>query len=161
MLRWVVLERTARKPSARQEPCLVALPLLRRRQRSRRRVQNWSGYTLDSRSTMPLSGAQPWRQLTVANDQDSSSAGMVPVDRTAQCLRAEISLPGTVGSMMARVILDSGSALTSISVGMLVQLSSLCGNAQLKLPFQKWSPNRSYRYGRVRDRHTQNGSEFR
>ena len=92
MLRWVVLERTARKPSARQEPCLVALPLLRRRQRSRRRVQNWSGYTLDSRSTMPLSGAQPRRQLTVANDQGSSSAGIVPVDRT---VRADISLPGT------------------------------------------------------------------
>ncbi|CAN0104385.1 unnamed protein product, partial [Sphacelaria rigidula] len=62
--------------------------------------------------------------------------GVVPVDRTAQCLRADLSLPGTVGSLMARVILDSGSALTCISVGLLAQLSSLCGNAQLQLPFQ-------------------------
>ena len=40
VLRWVVLERKARKPSARQDPCLVASPLLRRRQRRRQRIQN-------------------------------------------------------------------------------------------------------------------------
>ena len=99
-------------------------------------TEPWSRYTLDSMSAMPLSGAQPWRQVTVANDQGSPSAGIVPVNRTAQYLLADHSLPDTVGSMMARVILDSGSALTSISVGLLAQLSSLCDSAQLKLPFQ-------------------------
>ncbi|CAM9686994.1 unnamed protein product [Sphacelaria rigidula] len=35
---------------------------------------------------------------------------------------------------MARVILDSGSALTSVGVGLLEQMSSQFGGAQLQIP---------------------------
>ena len=37
------------------------------------------------------------------------STGIVPVDHSAEGFRADLSLPGAVGSLMARVILDSGS----------------------------------------------------
>ena len=41
-------------------------------------------------------------------------AGEITVDQSAECWRADLSLPRSVGSFMARVFLDSGSALTSI-----------------------------------------------
>ncbi|MEP0580138.1 MAG: reverse transcriptase domain-containing protein [Marinobacter sp.] len=96
---------------------------------------SWSGWTADSISSAPAVGGQPWRQVTLGTDQ-SSTAGEVPVDRSAECLRADLSLPGSVGSLMARVILDSGSALTSIGVGLLQQLSSHFGGADLQIPFE-------------------------
>ena len=46
------------------------------------------------------------------------------------------SLPGSVGSFMARVFLDSGSALTSIGVGLLSRLSSSFGGAGLQIPLE-------------------------
>ena len=68
----------------------------------------------------PISaGALPWRRVTLSTNKSFSSAGLVPVDRSAECLRADLSVPGSIGSFMARVFLDSGSALTSISVGLL------------------------------------------
>ncbi|CAM9255192.1 unnamed protein product, partial [Sphacelaria rigidula] len=84
---------------------------------------------------MPSAGGQPWRQVTLGTEQ-GSSAGVVPVDRKAECLRADLALPRSVGSFMARVILDSGSALTSIGVGLLEYMSSQFGGTQLKNPFE-------------------------
>lgn len=96
---------------------------------------SWSGWNADSLSSAPVAGTQPWRQVTLGNDQ-SSTAGVVPVDRSAESLRADLSLQGSVGSFMARVILDSGSALTSIGIGLLKQLSSHFGGADLRVPFE-------------------------
>ncbi|CAM9382136.1 unnamed protein product [Sphacelaria rigidula] len=87
---------------------------------------------------MSSAGGQPWRQVTLGTDQ-GSSASVVPVDRKAECLRADLSLPGSVGSFMARVILDSGSALTSIGVGLLKQMFSQFGGAQLQIPLENGS----------------------
>ena len=49
--------------------------------------------------------------------------------------RADLSIPGSVGSFMARVFLGSGSALTSVSVGLLQQMSSQFGCARLQMLF--------------------------
>ena len=62
------------------------------------------------------------------------SAGEIPVDQSVECLRADLSLPGSVGSLMARVFLDSGSALTSIGDGLLSRMSSSFGGAGLQIP---------------------------
>ena len=62
------------------------------------------------------------------------SAGEIPVDQSAEYLRADLSLPGSVGSFMARVFLDSGSALTSIGVGLLPLMSSSFGGVALQIP---------------------------
>ncbi|CAM9201773.1 unnamed protein product [Sphacelaria rigidula] len=84
----------------------------------------------NAKTSMSSAGALPWRQVTRGTNQSFSSAGVVPVDRSAECLRADLSIPGSVGSFMARVFLDSGSAITSISMGLLQQLSSQFGYAQ-------------------------------
>ena len=73
--------------------------------------------------------------MTVEGDR-SPGEGVVPVDRSGECFRADLSLPGSVGSYGARVILDSGSALTSIGVGLLSQLSSHFGGAVLRIPLE-------------------------
>ncbi|CAM9771515.1 unnamed protein product [Hapterophycus canaliculatus] len=99
---------------------------------------SWSGWSADSQSMTPAAGAQPWRQVTLETRQ-GPSAGVVPVDQSAECLRADLSLAGSVGSFMARVFLDSGSALTSIGVGLLSQMSSHFGGAQLQIPFENGS----------------------
>ena len=62
------------------------------------------------------------------------SAGEIPVDQSAEYLRADLSLPGSVGSFMARVLLDSGSALASIGVGLQSRMSSSFGGAVLQIP---------------------------
>ena len=64
------------------------------------------------------------------------SAGEIPVDQSAECLRADLSLPGSVGSFMARVFLDSGSAFTFIGVGLLPRMSSTFEGAGLQIPFE-------------------------
>ena len=64
------------------------------------------------------------------------SAGEIPVDLSAECLRSDLSLPGSGGSFMARVFFDSGSAHTSIGVGLLSRLSSSFGGAGLKIPLE-------------------------
>ena len=64
------------------------------------------------------------------------SAGEIPVDQSADRLRADLYLPGSVGSFMARVFLDSGSALTSIGVGLLSRMSSSFGGAELQIPLE-------------------------
>ena len=64
------------------------------------------------------------------------SVGEIPVDQSAECLRADLSLPGSVGSYMARVFFDSGSALTSIGVGLLSRMSSSFGGAALQIPLE-------------------------
>ena len=58
------------------------------------------------------------------------------VDQSAECLRADLFLPGSFGSFMARVFLDSGSALTSIGVGLLSRMSSSFGGAALQIPLE-------------------------
>ena len=68
---------------------------------------------------MSSAGALPWRQVTLGTNQSFSSADLVPIDRSTEHLRADLSKPGSVGSFMARVFLDSGSALTPISLGLL------------------------------------------
>ena len=67
----------------------------------------WSGWNADSLSSTPSAGAQPWRQVTLGAAQ-GPSAGEIPVDQSAECLRADLSLPGSVGSFMSRVFLASG-----------------------------------------------------
>ena len=62
------------------------------------------------------------------------SAGVIPVDQSAECLRADLSLPGSVGSFMARAFLDSRSALTSIGVGLQSRISSSFRGAGLQIP---------------------------
>ena len=74
----------------------------------------WSGRNADLLFSTPSAGAQPWRQLTMGAAQ-GPSAGEIPVDQSAECLRADLSLPGSVGSFMACGFLDSESAL-SLSV---------------------------------------------
>ena len=64
------------------------------------------------------------------------SAGEIPVDQSAECLRADLSLPGSFRSFMARAFLDSGSALTSIGVGLLSRMSSSFGGAALQIPVE-------------------------
>ena len=93
----------------------------------------WSGGNADFLFSTPSAGAQPWRQVNVGAAQ-GPSAGEIPVDQSAECLRADRSLPGTVGSFMARVFLDSGSPLTSIGVGLLSRMSSRFGGAALQIP---------------------------
>ena len=78
---------------------------------------------------------QPWRQVNLGAAQ-GPSAGEIPVDRSADCLCADISLAGFVGSYMARVFLDSGSALTSIGVGLLSRMSSSFGGATVQIPLE-------------------------
>ena len=97
--------------------------------------KSWSGWNVDSAFEQSSVGAQPWRQVTVGGAQ-SPVTGVVPVDRSGECFRADLSLPGSVGSYGARVILDSGSALTSIGVGLLSQLSSHFGGAVLRIPLE-------------------------
>ena len=52
----------------------------------------WSGWIADSLSSTPSAGAQPWRQVKLGAAQ-GPSAGGIPVDQRAECLRANISLP--------------------------------------------------------------------
>ena len=85
-------------------------------------------------------GAQPLRQVNVGAAQ-GPSAGEIPVDQSAECLRADLSLPGSFGSFMARVFLDSGSALTSIGVGLLSRMSSSFGGAALQIPARQCCPS--------------------
>ena len=70
---------------------------------------------------MSSADALPLRQVTLGNDQDFS-AGEVPVDRSGEHIRADLSLPGSAGSCMARVILDSGSELTSVGERLVTQM---------------------------------------
>ena len=73
----------------------------------------WSGGNADFLFSTPSAGAQPWRQVSLGAAQ-GPSAGETPDDQSAECLRADLSLPGSAASFMARVFLDSGSTLTSI-----------------------------------------------
>ena len=82
----------------------------------------------------PSAAAQTWRQVNVGAAQ-GCSAGEIPVDQSAECVRAVLSLPGSFGSFMARVFLNSGSALTSIGVGLLSRMSSF-GGAALRIPLE-------------------------
>ena len=93
----------------------------------------WSGGNADFLSSTPSSGAQPWRQVNIGAAQ-GPSAREIPVDQSAECLHADRSLPGSFGSFMARVFLDSWSALSSISVGLLSRMSSSFGGAALQIP---------------------------
>ena len=93
----------------------------------------WSGSNADSLHSTPSAGAQPWRHVTLGAAQGPSE-GEIPVDESAECLRADLSLPGSVGSFMARVFLDSGSGLTSIGVVLLSRMSSSFGGAGLQIP---------------------------
>ena len=95
----------------------------------------WSGGNADSRYSTPSAGAQPWRQVHLGAAQ-GPSAGEIPDDQSAECLRADLSLPGFVGSFTARVFLDSGSALTSIGGGLLSRMSSSFGGAGLQIPLE-------------------------
>ena len=95
----------------------------------------WSGRNADSLFSTPSAGAQSSRQVTLGAAQ-CPSAGEIPVDQSAECLRADLSLPESVRSIMARVFLDSGSALTSIGVGLLLRRSLSCGGAGLQIPFE-------------------------
>ncbi|MEM7070087.1 MAG: hypothetical protein AAF478_14510 [Pseudomonadota bacterium] len=84
---------------------------------------------------MSSADALPLRQVTLGNDQDFS-AGEVPVDRSGEHIRADLSLPGSAGSCMARVILDSGSELTSIGEGLVTQMFTQFGEDRLQIPFE-------------------------
>ena len=53
-------------------------------------------------------------------------------------LRADLFLPGSFGSFMARVFLDSGSALTSIGAGLLSRMSLSFGGAAPQIPLENW-----------------------
>ena len=57
-------------------------------------------------------------------------------DRSAECLRADLSLPGSFGSFMAPVFLDSGSVLTPIGVGLLSRMCSSFGGAVVQIPLE-------------------------
>ena len=94
----------------------------------------WSGGNADFLFSTPSAEAQPWRQVNIGAAQ-GPSAGEIPVDQS-ECLRADLSLTGSVGSFMARVFLDSGSALTSIGVGLLSRMSSSFGGAALQIPLE-------------------------
>ena len=65
------------------------------------------GGNADLLFSTPSAGAQPWRQVNLG-EAKGPSAGEIPVDQSAKCLRADLSLPGSAGSFMARVFLDSG-----------------------------------------------------
>jgi len=54
----------------------------------------WSGGNADFLFSTPSAGAQPWRQVNVGAAQ-GPSAGEIPVDQSAECLRADLSLPGS------------------------------------------------------------------
>ena len=95
----------------------------------------WSERIADSLYPTPSAGAQPWRQVSIGAAQ-GPSAGKIPVDQSAECLRADRFSPGSVGSFMTCVFLDSGSALTSIGFGLLSRLSSTFGGAGLQLPLE-------------------------
>ena len=95
----------------------------------------WSGGNADFLSSTPSAGAQPWRKVNVGSAQ-GPSADEIPVDQSAECLHADLSLPGSFGSFMARVFLDSGLALTSIGVGLLSRMSSRFGGAALQIPLE-------------------------
>jgi len=84
---------------------------------------------------MSSADALPLRQVTLGNDQDFS-AGEVPVDRSGEHIRADLSLPGSAGSCMARVILDSGSELTSVGEGLVTQMFTQFGEDRLQIPFE-------------------------
>ena len=56
----------------------------------------WSGRNADSLFSTPSGGAQPWRQVNVGAAR-GPSAGEIPVDQSAECLRADLSLPGSFG----------------------------------------------------------------
>ena len=93
-----------------------------------------SGWNADSLPSTPSAGTQPWRQVNIGAAY-GPSAGEIPVDQS-ECSRADLSLTGSVGSFMARVFLDSGSALTSIGVGLLSRMSSSFGGAALQIPLE-------------------------
>ena len=95
----------------------------------------WCGRNADFLFSTAGAGAQPWRQVNKGAAQ-GPSAGEIPVDQSTDCLRADLSLPGSVGSYMARVFLDSGSALTSIGVGLLSRMSSSFGGATVQIPLE-------------------------
>ena len=57
----------------------------------------WSGGNADFFFSMPSAEAQPWRQVNVGAAQ-GPSAGEIPVDQSAERLRADLSLPGSFGS---------------------------------------------------------------
>ena len=89
----------------------------------------------DDLFSTPSDGAQLWRKVTIGAAQ-GPSVRAIPVDQSSECLRADLSLPGSVGSFMARVFLDSGSALTSIGVGLLSRMASSFGVAGLQIPLE-------------------------
>ena len=95
----------------------------------------WCGGNADFLFSMPSAGAQPWRQVNVGAAQ-GPSAGEIPVDQSAECWRADLSLPRSFGSFMARIFLDSGSVFTSIGVGLLSRMSSSFGGAELQIPLE-------------------------
>ena len=41
--------------------------------------------------------ALPWRRVTLGTTQSYSSPGVVPVDRSAKCLRAGLCIPDCIG----------------------------------------------------------------
>ena len=106
----------------------------------------WSGWNADSLPSTPSAGAQPWRQVNIGAAQ-GPSAGEIPVDQSAECLLADLSLPGSVGSFMARVFLGSGSAFTSIGVGLVSRMSSSLGGVGLQIPLEKWASGGTYSNG--------------
>ena len=89
----------------------------------------------DDLFSTPSDGAQLWRKVTIGAAQ-GPSVRAIPVDQSSECLRADLSLPGSFGSFMARVFFDSGSALTSIDVGLLSRMSSSFGVAALQIPLE-------------------------
>ena len=95
----------------------------------------WSEWNADSLPSTPSASAQPWRQVNIGAAQ-GPSAGEIPVDHSAECLRADMSLPGSVVLFMTRVFLDSGSARTSVGVGLLSRMSSRFGGAALQIPLE-------------------------
>ena len=84
---------------------------------------------------MSSADALTLRQVTLSDDQDFS-AGEVPVDRSGELVRADRSLPGSAGSCMARVILDSGSELTSVGEGLVTQMLTQFEEDRLQIPFE-------------------------
>lgn len=119
----------------------------------------WPGWAADSIPSMLSAGAQLWRKVTLGTNQ-GSSAGVVYVDRRAECIRADPSLPISVGTLMARVICDYGSALTSIGVGLLEQISSQFGGVQLQHR-SKMACKRRRQPRVLRDGYPQSGAGFR
>ena len=60
--------------------------------------ESWSGWNANEVAAATSRVTLPWRQVTLGHHHGSPSTGIVPIDHSAECIRADLSLPGAVGS---------------------------------------------------------------